>query len=382
MNTSVERTANKYSNAVPTFIPPAAEHSTGCRETAAFAPILVRTRATGLGQFLDQIHQFEDAIENYTDWKVVNGPALPRRRWSLFIVSALTRLLRFFGSRIRRESKKYYLSIGFLFPVGLQFKTFPYFNLPARFRVLWTYDMWDYEVPKLLATAEAHDIKLIFVSSRQATERLNAISNGRFACYWVPEAVAVERYRSKPMSQRHIDAIQFGRRWHEYHHCIERFCFEKGIVYRYQFEAYDPIFPTRAEFLDGLADSKISICVPSAITHPERSGDISTMTWRYLESMASKCLVLGRAPLEMKELFDYDPIIEIDLNRPGEQLLELLNDLPRYEELIERNYDYVRRHHQWTNRIAVMRECFADFEKRCLSEERRSDRLIISRSES
>ena len=366
MNRSVERAANKYSDTVPTFIPAATEQSTGDREKAIFAPILVRTRATGLGQFLDQIHQFEDAIENYTDWKIVNGPPLPRRRWSLVVVSTLTRLLRFFRSRIRRESEKYYLSIGFLFPVGLQFKTFPYFDLPARFRVLWTYDMWDYEVPKLLATAEAHDIKLIFVTSRQATERLNAISNGRYACYWLPEAVAVERYRSKPMSQRRIDVIQFGRRWLEYHHRIERFCFEKGIVYRYQSKAYDPIFPTRADYLDGLADSKISICVPCAITHPERSGDISTMTWRYLESMASKCLVLGRAPLEMKELFDYDPIIEIDLNRPGEQLLELLNDLPRYEELIERNYDYVTRHHQWTNRIAVMRECFADFEKRCL----------------
>jgi hypothetical protein len=221
-------------------------------------------------------------------------------------------------------------------------------------------------VPKLLSAIKAHDIRLIFLSSRQATERLNAISNGRFACYWVPEGIEVERYRSKPMSQRRIDVLQLGRRWREYHCRIEQFCRANGIVYRYATKPYDLIFPTATDLREGLADSKISICAPGAITYPQRSGDISTMTWRYLESMASKCLVLGRAPLEMKDLFDYNPVVEVDLNRPEEQLLELLNDLPRYEELIERNYDYVRRHHQWTNRIAKMRESFADFDERHL----------------
>ena len=230
--------------------------------------------------------------------------------------------------------------------------------------------MWESEMPKLLRAVEAHDIKLIFVTSRQATERLNKISNSRYACDWVPEAVRGGEVsfqtdvrasdRCYPVWKTLAANIMIG---------------SKGsVVIRESFTDTNPRRASRSsrrapEFLDGLADAKISICVPSAITDPERSGDISTMTWRYLESMASKCLVLGRAPLEMKELFDYDPIIEIDLNRPGEQLLELLTDLPRYQELIEKNYDHVRRHHQWRNRIAAMREYFADFEKRYLMDE-------------
>ena len=52
----------------------------------------------------------------------------------------------------------------------------------------------------------------------------------------------------------------------------------------------------RDAFIDGLARSRVSICVPSSVTHPERAGDIETMTIRYLQSMVSKCVVLGRAP--------------------------------------------------------------------------------------
>jgi glycosyl transferase family 1 len=361
VNRPLAHTIDKSCGGVSALVPTA--EVSAARDSSTFAPVLVRTRSTELGQFLHEIHQFEDTIEECTDWKVVNGPALPRRRWSLLIVAALAAALRFIRSRIAWKSKKYYLSIGFLFPVGLQFKTFPYFDVPARFRVLWTYDMWESELPKLLAAVEAHDIKLIFVSSQQATERLNEISNGRYRCYWVPEAIRVEKYRFKPMSQRRIDVLQLGRCWKEYHYHIEEFCRDKGIVYRYQ-KKNEVMYSTRPELVEGLADSRISICVPRAITHPESAGDISTLTYRYLESMASKCVVLGRAPLELKELFDYDPIIEIDLDRAGEQLLELLRDLPRYEGLIERNYEHVRRHHQWTNRISAMEKCFADFEKR------------------
>lgn len=363
MDTSAHRLIARFPSDVSELTPPVTERSIAADESE-FAPILVRTRSSELGQSLDQIHQFEAAIDKYTDWKIVSGPPVARRRWPVRIVRILSAVLRFVRSWLPWKSNKYYLSIGFLWPAGLQFKTFPYFDLPARFRVLWTYDVWGTEEQNVLNAAEAHDIKLIFASSQQGTDRLNEISNGRFDCYWMPEAVELEEYRSKPMSERTIDIVQFGRRWHEYHHGIEEFCRNHGIVYRFARGKGDRVFPTRAEFLDGLADSKISVCVPSAITNPERSGDISTMTWRYVESMASKCLVLGRAPLEMKLLFDYDPVIEIDMSRPGEQLLELLNNMPRYEELIEKNYDYVRRHHQCRNRIERMRQCFADFEKR------------------
>ena len=76
------------------------------------------------------------------------------------------------------------------------------------------------------------------------------------------------------------------------------------------------------------------------------------MTWRYLQSMSSKCLILGRMPHEMRLLFDYDPILEIDFTDPAGQLRAILKSFDTYAELIERNYRCVQEHHQWPNRIA------------------------------
>lgn len=269
-----------------------------------------------------------------------------------FLISKLPRFLR---------SSAHYLSIGYLSPDKLLFKTFPYFTIPAGLRMLWIFDAWEKELVEIASTARQLKIKMLFVSSRQAAQRLAEMSQGAFESYWLPEAVTVSSHQSKPVAERQIDILQIGRRWDDYHFRIEEFCRTHGLVYVYEKNKGEIIFPTRREYVAGLANSKISICVPSSITHPERSGDISTMTWRYLESMASKCLLVGRLPSEMKELFGYNPLVEIDMDQPGEQLPDLLDNFESYTELIEQNYEVVRRHHQWSNRIAAMEQHLADF---------------------
>ena len=74
------------------------------------------------------------------------------------------------------------------------------------------------------------------------------------------------------------------------------------------------------------------------------------MTVRYLQSMASKCLVLGHAPAEMKDLFGYNPVVEIEMDRAAEQVLALLADYDSYLPMIERNYALVTSEHTWDRR--------------------------------
>ena len=115
------------------------------------------------------------------------------------------------------------------------------------------------------------------------------------------------------------------------------------------------IFPTEKDLIDGLARTKISICVPSNITHPERAGDIETMTVRYLQSMASKCLVVGHAPQEMVELFGYNPVVEIDMEKPAEQIRDILENFTDYIPLIEKNYIETLANHTWNDRWQQIR---------------------------
>ena len=167
---------------------------------------------------------------------------------------------------------------------------------------------------------------------------------------WVPEAITMSDYHFQDYSRKDISVLAFGRRYDEYHDRIVDRLEQENISYLYEKVKKAIVFPTREAFIDGLARTKISICVPSSITHPEKAGKISTMTIRYLQSMASKCLIVGYMPDEMKPLFDYIPIVEIDMSSPAEQLIGILRNFDRYIPLIEKNYAYIQSHHTWEHR--------------------------------
>ncbi len=77
--------------------------------------------------------------------------------------------------------------------------------------------------------------------------------------------------------------------------------------------------------------------------------------------MSSKCLIFGIAPAELIELFGYNPVIEIDLNNPEEQLLNLIKNYQTFIPLIEKNYKNVIENNQWKNRIEKMLNILSDF---------------------
>src|SRR5690606_6718308 len=108
---------------------------------------------------------------------------------------------------------------------------------------------------------------------------------------------------------------------------------------------------TQEDFVNGLAEARISVCFPASDTHPSRAGGISKVTMRYFQSMASKCLIIGKAPDEMKYLFDYNPVIEVDNSEPEGQLEEILSNYEKYLPLIEKNYTEVLKKHQYKNRV-------------------------------
>ena len=92
------------------------------------------------------------------------------------------------------------------------------------------------------------------------------------------------------------------------------------------------------------------------MTHPERSGDVETVTYRYFESMASGCLIWGKCPQELFDLFGYNPVIEADEHDPYGQLDEILQNLGKYQELVGRNYQRLMEVGTWKVRAASMIE--------------------------
>jgi hypothetical protein len=233
-------------------------------------------------------------------------------------------------------------------------RTAPWFIRTSR-RSIYLFDAWPARHGAVRSFVERWGIQYVFISSSQAAERLSTLSD-RCTFIWIPEGVDPAAYQQSSFLEKDIDVLQLGRKFDMHHAVIEPALEKAGKTYLYEKQKGGIIFPTRNEFVRGLARSKVSICFPSSMTHPDRAGDIETMTTRYLQSMISKCLVVGHAPAEMVELFGYNPVIETDMADPVGQILEILRDYESYLPLIEKNFTVVRSDHTWARRWKRMAE--------------------------
>jgi len=224
----------------------------------------------------------------------------------------------------------------------------PWFSRAAR-KSVYIFDAWPAMHRSITRFVADWGVQYAFVSSRQGAERLAPVSES-CTFIWVPEGVDPARYQRRPASERDVDVLQLGRKYDAHHELIAPALERGGKRYLFENEKGTLVFPGREQLSEGLARSRISICVPSSITHPARAGDIETMTVRYLQSMASKCLLLGHAPAEMIDLFGYNPVIEIEMDRAADQVLDLLADYDSYLPMIERNFSLVRSEHTWDKR--------------------------------
>jgi hypothetical protein len=287
---------------------------------------------------MDLYYEFEARIINKPKWEIINGVGGIQAR-------VLRQLLKFIPPiQLPIKKHKNYVVIGYQ-----KEKFFPFFYFNADLKVLWMYDAWEPLFDEIEKTIRAYKINVVFTASKQSADYFNTLNIPNFKSHWIPEGIDVSQYQFIPYHERTTDVLQLGRKWNEYHEKIKGI--ENRFVYKYEKKAGQIIFPKREDFLFGLANSKISICVPSDITHPERTGNISTITNRYLQSMASKCLILGKLPHDMLHLFDYNPIIEIDEENPVVQIESILANFDRYIPLIEKNYKVVKDFHNWDNRV-------------------------------
>ena len=218
---------------------------------------------------------------------------------------------------------------------------------------VYMFDAWPAKHAEIRDFVDSWGIQYAFVSSSQAAERLSRLSD-HCTFIWVAEGVDPLQYRQRSFIERDIDVLQLGRKYDAHHTLIAPALEKAGKTYLYETEKGRLVFPAKEDFVTGLARSRISICVPSSITHPSRAGDIETLTTRYLQSMASKCIVLGHAPREMIELFGYNPVVELDMPAAADQVIDMLDNYERFVPLIEKNYSTVIAGHTWAQRWARM----------------------------
>src|SRR5215212_4390312 len=125
---------------------------------------------------------------------------------------------------------------------------------------------------------------LIITTARRSAQHLSATLRSSFVEH-LDEATDVGRYQvGGPLTARSIDVLEMGRRNPQWHEIVTGPAKEGGVTHLYERVPGDLVFADEAALVAGLAESKISVCFPSNVTHPERTGSVSTLTSRYLES--------------------------------------------------------------------------------------------------
>lgn len=319
----------------------------------ALKNVHVITKPVTRGEHRDVYIDFENEIVRHTGW----------HRSISTRVTMQKIFERFFFPRLKDRSFHFDLPPGrrntILFSVlsGWEYVTiFPYYLFKSRLKVIYQFDTWARDHAVHENAFRSFRINLAFFSIREAADHFHSLNLPHFSAYWIPEAVDGQAFRSVDHREKSIDILQYGRTWTWWHDQVVDFCRTRRIAYGYPTTPppdTKKFFKDRHALTEALARAKIVICAPRNVTHPE-TGDLSTVTTRYFEGMVSKCLLLGHAPRDLIRLFGYNPVIEIDRQRPREQLAHLLDHYEEYLPLIERNHAEALARHQWKHRIAEM----------------------------
>ena len=225
--------------------------------------------------------------------------------------------------------------------------------------ICYIFDCWPALYRRWEKFFRRHRMRLAVFSARQSAEHFQKVLPD-MESIWLPEAVEPATYDGhKPLEQRAIDVLELGRRSDQYHDKIVAPIAKSGRVHRFQSAPGRIIFATREELVRGLGDAKISICFPSSMTHPQRSGEVETVTHRYFESMASGCIIIGHAPSELVDLFGYNPVIEADMSDPVRQLETILRQPESQAALVARNRTRLLEVGTWDARVRTMLELLA-----------------------
>jgi len=303
--------------------------------------------------FLDCIDEFYDTIaadSQYTVKRRVSSSG----RLKPWILRKIQNFKSLYKLRIRLRDDG---TINFASMISGDFRIMVPTAFFSNRNYIYMYDVWPRFQQWIFPLLDVYNITYIFFSSKQVFEDYQRkCPQNRCKAMWLPEALTLSEYATLPYEKRNIDVLEFGRSYDDYHQLVVDALSLHKKVHKYKSAGNPVLFQGKKAFIEALSNSRIVICIPSNITHPERAEYISTMTLRYLQAMASKCLIVGIIPSDMQEIFGYKPIIEIDMENAAAQILDVLDNYSDYQELIEKNYMEVKSKHQWLNRWEIIKK--------------------------
>lgn len=306
-------------------------------------PIYVKNKERKPGDFQFFMHQFVEASIK------MGFKSLPEFAGSNLFVR-LIRKLSFVLRYIPKNKKRIIIASE---GGSLYYSSKPYLNYNI---IPFLWDVWPENRYALFDDIRKLKIELAFVTSKQNKELIEQETG--IECHYIPEGIDISDYsKGESLQDRIGELYELGRQHPLYHKTVISLI-EKGEIINYFGNEYDDggrllklAFPTASDLLHTINKIKIVVCFPQCDTHPQRVGNIETLTQRYWECMLSGNLIIGRAPSELIELIGYNPVIDVDWDAPEEQLKNILKNINEYQTLVDKNHAVALKWASWDNRI-------------------------------
>ena len=166
---------------------------------------------------------------------------------------------------------------------------------------------------------------------------------------------ALHEMTTKYLSRNHItendDTYAHPKTWSEFLKSKDK---KKTIlrILKYKRQAIYA-FPGTEELAKEMSGTYFFLCAPKNIDDSSKTGSISEVTARYYEAMACKTIPLGYKPKDSFDtLFPYDDaMVEVTDETFDSKVKDLLENKDKYQKIVDKNYEYVMKHHRWKNRF-------------------------------
>ncbi len=235
--------------------------------------------------------------------------------------------------------------------------SFPFWNYDI-IPVFW--DTWPGTYEKMCSDLRRLSVRKAFFTSSIVAEKVRKTL--KIETFWIPEGIDIKDYhKGEILNKRTIDLYEMGRQMPRYHEVIKSIIEKTNVLQQYYANTYDQdgklkalAFPTAIDLLIALPNIKVIISFPQSDTHPEKAGDIETLTQRYWEAMLSRVLIVGRAPKELVDMAGYNPVVDVDWDNPKGQLCSILDNISSYQDLVNKNYEFALQNASWDDRVQCL----------------------------
>lgn len=227
---------------------------------------------------------------------------------------------------------------------SIQFDTFPDYAFYEVIPLIW--DCWPKQVESVAAFFRKHQVKTAIFTSSQTADVFRGLFP-QMNILTITEGIKIDLYYpGNVLSDRKIDILEIGRKDGNFF----KSPLPEGINH-IKTGNFARTFQSDEEFRAALADTKVTVTVPRCDVDKKTAGNIETLTQRYWECMLSRIVMVGRAPKELINLIGYNPVIDWDGNDASPLVSDILVNIGKYQDLVNRNYETAKEMASWEMRM-------------------------------